>query len=294
MERFKVADIGLDEDFIEKQDSFWKLTTEKDVIALIKKRKNFSHKGSYGHALILAGSDNTMGAALLAASACLHSGAGLTTLSLPQSGLTALNIHEPEVMFLSRSTAFQEIQFTNYNAFAIGPGLGLEEKNKKWLTTLIDLQQPLVIDADALNILSKNPDLLSRLAPQTILTPHIKEFERLFGKHKNWWNSVQTARKKAIALKIIIVLKNRYTFVCLPTGEIFTNPTGNPAMASGGMGDVLTGILTALLAQSYTPTQAAILGVYLHGKAGDELAEKSFTVSASKLALQIPKTMKMR
>lgn len=293
MERFKVVDIGLNNNFIEKQNSFWKLTTETDLIALFKKRKNFSHKGTYGHALIVAGSDTTMGAALLAASACLHCGAGLTTLSLPQSGLTALNIHAPEVMYLPRSTPIDKIKFTNYDAFAIGPGLGLEEINKKWLAALIAQHQPLVIDADALNILSKNPDLLSRLAPKTILTPHIKEFERLFGKHKNWWTSVQTARKKAIALKIIIVLKNQYTFVCLPTGEIFINPTGNPAMASGGMGDVLTGILTALLAQAYTPTQAAILGVYLHGKAGDELSQERFTVSASQLTLQIPKTMKI-
>jgi len=160
------------------------------------------------------------------------------------------------------------------------------------LKKLINLQKPMVIDADGLTILSNNKDLLSKLPANTILTPHLKEFDRLFGEHENWWQRIETAREKAQKLSIIIILKNQYTFICLPNGDIFINPTGNAAMASGGMGDVLTGTLTSVLAQSYTAKEAAILGVYLHSKAGDDLAKKRFAVTASQVALQIPKTMK--
>lgn len=290
--RFKVVNIGLDENFIEKQPSFWKLTTKNDVKKIIKPRANFTHKGTYGHALIIAGNENTMGAALLAASACLHSGAGLTTVCLPQSGLIALNTSLPEVMALPRNEKLDLQTFQKFNVIAIGPGLGLEQENEKLFEKLINLQKPLVIDADGLTILSNNIDLLSKLPANTILTPHLKEFDRLIGEHQNWWQRIETAREKAQKLNIIIVLKNQYTFVCLPTGDVCINQTGNPAMASGGMGDVLTGIITSLLAQGYTAAQAAILGVHLHGKAGDDLAKKSFTVTASQVALQIPRTLK--
>ena len=290
--RFKVVNIGLDENFIEKQPSFWKLTTKNDIKQIIKPRANFTHKGTYGHALIISGNENTMGAALLAASACLHSGAGLTTVCLPQSGLIALNTSLPEIMALPRNEKLDLQTFQKFNVIAIGPGLGLEEENEKLFKKLIGLQKPLVIDADGLTIVSNNIDLLSKLPANTILTPHLKEFDRLFGEHQNWWQRIETAREKAQKLNIIIVLKNQYTFVCLPTGDICINQTGNPAMASGGMGDVLTGIITSLLAQGNTAEQAAILGVYLHGKAGDDLAKKSFTVTASQVALQIPRTLK--
>lgn len=292
IEQFKVVDIGLDENFIQSRESDWYLTTKKDIQNLIKIRKNFSHKGTYGHALIVAGNTTTMGAALLAANACLHSGAGLTTVCLPESGLIALNTALPEAMVLQRNKISLTKDLLDYTAFAIGSGLGIMNENKLWLEKIINIQKPLVIDADALNILSKNKNLLKKLAPNTILTPHIKEFERLFGKQKNWWESVQTARLKAQTLKVILILKNQYTFICLPTGEIFINSTGNSAMASGGMGDVLTGIIVALLAQNYPPAEAAKLGVYLHGKAGDELSKKFYTVTASQVAEQIPKTIK--
>ncbi|RZL36549.1 MAG: NAD(P)H-hydrate dehydratase, partial [Pedobacter sp.] len=289
---FKVVNIGLDEDFIEKQSSFWKVVTKNDIKKIIKPRANFTHKGTFGHALIIAGNENTMGAALLAASACLHSGAGLTTVCLPQSGLIALNTLLPEVMALPRNEKLDLQTFQKFNVIAIGPGLGLEEENEKLFKKLIGLQKPLVIDADGLTIVSNNIDLLSKLPANTILTPHLKEFDRLFGEHQNWWQRIETAREKAQKLNIIIVLKNQYTFVCLPTGDVCINQTGNPAMASGGMGDVLTGIITSLLAQGYIAEQAAILGVYFHGKAGDDLAKKSFTVTASQVALQIPRTLK--
>lgn len=290
--RFKVVDIGLDEAFINVQSSRWKLTTQMDVAKLLVPRKSFSHKGTYGHALLIAGNENTMGAALLGAGACLHTGAGLTTLCLPPSGLTALNTALPEVMALPRSADLSIDIFDQFEAIAIGPGLGTGIENERLLEQVIGLKRPLVIDADGLNLLARRQDILAELAPGSILTPHLKEFDRLFGAHANWWGRVATASEEAAARKIVIVLKNQYTFVCWPNGEIHINPSGNPAMASGGMGDVLTGTLVALLAQGYAAADAGLIGVYLHGAAGDHLAKKSAVVSASQLVLQIPKTIR--
>ncbi len=288
LDRYKVVNIGLNEDFIENQPSDWKLITKLNI----KPRANFTHKGTYGHALIVAGNTTTMGAALLAAQACLHAGAGLTTLCLPQSGLIALNTTLPEVMALPRSEYMVPEAFERFTAIAVGPGLGLEEENELLLANLIALKKPLVIDADALTILAKRKDLFDKLPEQTILTPHLKEFDRIFGEHQTWWNRVETAKKQAKTRKLIIVHKNQYTFVCLPNGEVHINETGNPSMASGGMGDVLTGMIAGFLAQSYSSADAAKLAVYVHGKAGDELAKKRFTVSGSQVAKHISKTLK--
>ena len=288
LNRFEVVDIGLEEDFIMAQPSDWKLITKPTI----KPRKNFTHKGTYGHALIVAGNSTTMGAALLAAQACLHTGTGLTTLCLPQSELMALNATLPEVMALPRNAHLVAADFSKFTAIAIGPGLGLEDENELLLAQLIGLKKPFVVDADALTILSKRSDLFDKLPEKTILTPHLKEFDRLFGEHRTWWERVATAIKQAKLRKLIIVLKNQYTFICLPNGEVHINQTGNPSMASGGMGDVLTGIIVGFLAQSYSSADAAIRAVYLHGKAGDELAQKRFTVSASQVAKRIPKTIK--
>ncbi len=292
LNRFKIVDIGLDETFIQEQNSPWKLITSFDAENLIKKRVNFTHKGTYGHALIVAGNTTTMGAALLAAGACLHAGAGLTTVCLPESGLTALNTTLPEVMALIRNNSLKVDDFEKFNSIAIGPGFGIEKNNEELVEKIINLQKPLIIDADALTILSRRIDLLNKIPAQSILTPHMKEFDRLFGEHKTWWERILTARKKAKELALIIVLKNQYTFICSPSGDVYINTSGNPSMASGGMGDTLTGIIAALIAQNYTAEEAAILGIYIHGKAGDELAKKKFIVTASKLATQIAKSMK--
>ncbi len=292
LDRFKVVDIGLDEVFMEQQISPWKLITSFDVANIFKTRPSFSHKGTYGHALIVAGNTTTMGAALIAASACIHTGAGLTTVCLPESGLVTLNTALPEAMALIRKHNLKLDNFAKYNAIAIGPGFGLEKSNESLLENIIKLNQSLIIDADALTILSRRQDLINKIPAQSILTPHMKEFDRMFGAHKNWWDRLSNATVKARELNIIIVLKNQYTFICMPTGDIFINQTGNPSMANGGMGDTLTGIITALVAQNYTAEQAAILGAYLHGKTGDDLAKKNFVVTASELSNQIPKTMK--
>jgi NAD(P)H-hydrate epimerase len=292
LKKFKIVDIGLAETFFHNQKTNWKLTDISTVKKIIKPRENFTHKGTYGHALIVAGNEVTMGAGLLTANACLHSGAGLTTLCLPQSGLTALNTTLPEVMALSRYKDLANNDFNKYSIIAIGPGLGTSKEERDLLVKIIKLNMPLVIDADGLNILSNTPNLINQLAEGCVLTPHMKEFDRLFGEHKSWWDRVQTASEKAKTLKSVIILKNQYSFVCLPNGDIHINLAGNPAMASGGMGDVLTGIITALIAQKYSPEEATILGAYLHGKAGDELAKKRTIVTASQIAKQIPKTIR--
>lgn len=290
LQKFKVVDIGLDENYIQHLPGSWKLTDDADIRQLLQPRQNFSHKGTYGHALIVAGSPGTMGAALLAGSACLHAGAGLTTLCIPSGGSTAVHTALPEVMILPRTTDLEHQELRPYQAIAIGPGAGSEIE--PLLSRFMGLQTPLVIDADGLAILSRRRDLLDSLPANTILTPHMKEFDRLFGSHQHWWDRLATAQGEARRRNVIILLKNQYTFVCLPSGEIYVNATGNPAMASGGMGDVLTGIIASLLAQSYKPGSAAILAAYLHGKAGDQLAKKQFVVTAGEVARQISKTMK--
>jgi ADP-dependent NAD(P)H-hydrate dehydratase / NAD(P)H-hydrate epimerase len=292
-EKYEVVDIDLDETFIQKQEADFYLVEESDIEKMLKPRKLFSHKGTYGHALIIAGNTNTMGAALLSSTACLHTGAGLTTACIPQSGLIALNTTLPEVMALPRDEYTRIENPKKYQAIAIGPGLGTEAENEKLLESLIIANQAMIIDADALNMLGERPDLIDKLAANTILTPHMKEFDRLFGEHDNWWDRVQKAIEQARQKKIVIVLKNQYTFICLPTGKVLINPTGNPAMAQGGMGDILTGIIGGFVAQQYSAADAAILACYIHGKAGDHLAHEHFVVTASQVAIQVSKEIKL-
>lgn len=271
-ERFKIVEIGLDEEFIQSQPGPWKLIEENDIRRIIKPRKAFSHKGTYGHALIIAGNSETMGAALLCADACLHSGAGLTTACIPDSGLTALNTYAPEVMALSRSGIRKVKLEEKYDAIAIGPGLGTEISSSELVELILtNKNTAIVFDADALNILAAHPEHLSNLPQKSIICPHAREFDRLFGKSDNWWDRVATAVKKAKDFNLIILLKNRYTFIVLPDGNILINPTGNPAMSVGGMGDVLTGMIAAFLAQGFTPSEAALLATFIHGKSGDKL-----------------------
>jgi hydroxyethylthiazole kinase-like uncharacterized protein yjeF len=292
---WRVVNIGLDEKFIKSLDSPYQFIEEKDAKAIIKPRKHFSNKGTYGHALIIAGEPKTMGAALLSASACLFAGAGLTTACIPQSGLVALNSSQPEIMAVVREEGKSpDIEWDKYNAVGIGPGLGKKDATLKLLTNTIEhFKKPIVIDADGLNLLTENPELLKKLPAESVLTPHMKEFDRLFGQHTNWWQRMQTARTKAAELNIYIVLKNDYTLIVAPDGKVYFNSTSNPAMATGGMGDVLTGIITSLLAQNYNPREACILGVYIHGKAGDELAlpNRANVVMPTQIAERLPATM---
>ncbi|WP_253248927.1 NAD(P)H-hydrate dehydratase [Pedobacter sp. AJM] len=287
----EVVAIGLDEHFMQKQTSDFYLIEQSDVKNILQPRRLFSHKGTYGHALIIAGNTNTMGAALLSCMACLHTGAGLTTACIPTGGLIALNTALPEVMALPRDEYTRIEHPGKYQAIAVGPGLGVSVENERLMESLMTFDYPLVIDADGLNMLSERPDLLGKLPAHSILTPHMKEFDRLFGSHDNWWDRLQTAKEQAVKLQVVIVLKNQFTFICTAEGEVLINPTGHPAMAQGGMGDVLTGVIAAFLAQKYTPADAAVLGCFVHGKTGDSLAQHKFVVTASQVAAGIADTI---
>jgi len=288
----QVVDRGLTKQSTEATASPYKLVELADIRGMVKIRMPFSHKGTYGHALLIAGAEKTMGAALLCAKGCLYAGVGLVSLSIPAQGLTALNSALPEAMYLERSSLLRSRTLDNYDAIAIGPGIDRMLDSNTIMAEIFALKQPVVIDADALQILGAHPDLFHLLPKDSILSPHVKEFDQLFGTHKNWWDRLQTARVEAKKRGIVIVLKNQYTFIIDHEGDVSINQTGNPAMAQGGMGDVLTGMLAAYLAQGYSAKAAAILSCYFHGKAGDELSITHFSVTASSLALQIPITVK--
>ncbi|QBZ97109.1 NAD(P)H-hydrate dehydratase [Flavobacterium sangjuense] len=243
---------------------------------LFQKRLPDSHKGSHGHALIIAGSKSKMGAAIICAKACLRTGAGLVTLNIPKKERLAVFTAIPEAMIEFRE---DKNNFGKYNAVSIGPGIGTDKSAENILKLLIsNIKSPIVFDADALNISAKNYDLVYRLPENSIITPHIKEFDRLFGNHDSETERRQTATTKAKELQLIIVLKGYKTFIT--DGEkSFENSTGNSGLAKGGSGDALTGIITAFLAQGYEPLQAAILGVYLHGLAADITLETQSTES---------------
>ena len=277
LERFIVVDIGLDEKYIEGQITEWKLIEAKDISIRFRPRKNFSHKGTFGNALIVAGSQETMGAALLCVDACLHTGAGITTAYIPKKGLISLNTRIPEaVAYLRNKDALPtKSELIKYQSIAVGSGLGKSKSEIKLVKFLLkEARVPMVLDADALNIIADNPLFLRQLPINCILTPHLKEFDRLFGTHTSWLDRIKTAQVIAIKHQIIILLKNKYSFIILPNGKVLINPTGNPAMAVGGMGDVLTGMIASFLAQGYKAEDAAILGCYLHGKTGDVLKEE--------------------
>ena len=295
IECWETVNIGLNEKFIRSLDSSYQLVAEKDIRSRLKPRHRFSNKGTYGHALIVAGQPETMGAALLSSSACVHAGAGLTTACVPQSGLTALNSCLPEIMAVVRHEShLPEIEWTKFNTIAIGPGLGKETQSLSLFKYVLEnFRKPMVIDADGLNMLSTNPGLWTFVPKGSIVTPHVKEFDRIFGNHQNWWQRLQTGRQKAKEHGIYIVLKNDYTITITPDDKLYFNSTSNAAMASGGMGDVLTGVITAFLAQKYSSEDACIIGNYIHGKAGDELAlpNRMHVVLPSRLITQLPVTM---
>jgi len=261
-----LLDIGLHPSFEDSVESNYQLITKASVKQIYKPRKPFSHKGTYGHALIIAGNTGKMGAALMSAHACLRAGAGLTTVNVPETFLSTVHSFLPEAMCTLREKG---LSFEKINALGIGPGLGTEEDAKKLVSqTLEQFKGAMVIDADALNIISENKALLKKLNAAFVLSPHPKEFERLFGKSENDFTRIETALQQSAENNCTIILKGRYTLIA-NNGKGWFNTTGNAGLAKGGSGDTLTGIITALLAQQYTPLQAALLGVYVHGMAAD-------------------------
>jgi len=292
---WEAVNIGINEKFVQSLNSPYQAVEEKDIRKMLKPRHRFSNKGTYGHALVVAGQEETMGAALLSASACAYAGSGLTTACIPKSGLTALNTSMPEIMAIPRNIAeVPVIEWDKYNAIGVGPGLGKGDDSKSLLADILtNYEKPIIIDADALNLLSANKEFWVELPENSILTPHMKEFDRLFGEHTSWWTRIQTGIEKAKEHKLCILLKNDYTIIITPAGKVYFNTTSSPAMASGGMGDVLTGIITSLLAQKYSPEEACIIGAYIHGKAGDELAlpGRLNVVMPLQVAARLPFTM---
>lgn len=268
--KLEILDISLHPQYLLEVETNNFLVNKEIIKPIIHHRTKYSHKGTYGHALLVAGSEGKTGAAILGAKSCLRTGVGLLSVKLPQSAWTPLQAALPEAMIQV------DDKLDAFSAIGVGPGLGKDEDAQRMVRHLIqDAKVPIVMDADALNILSENPTWLSFLPAKTILTPHPKEFERLFGKTSNSFERLELLREMAIGYGIIIVLKGANTATALPNGAVFFNSTGNPGMATAGSGDVLTGMILSLLAQRYTPEEAAVLGVYLHGLAGDIAADAS-------------------
>lgn len=265
--------IGLHPDFLKKVETPYFYLTKDMIANLIRPRPKFAHKGHFGHALLVVGSKGKIGAAVLAAKACLRSGAGLLDIHIPACGYEILQHTVPEAMVATDPTEdyLSTLQVLDkYQAIGIGPGIGQQGDTAKLLKALLqNAPRPLVLDADALNLLSKNPPWLSLVPSHSILTPHPKEFERLFGASASDYDRHLQLKEKARQHHVFIVLKGAHTSIACPDGKLYFNSTGNPGMATAGSGDVLTGMITGLLAQGYTPKAACLIGVYLHGRAGD-------------------------
>ncbi len=273
-----ILHIGLSRECIENFETNYYYSDENHIKTLVRSRNKFSHKGNYGKALIIAGSYGMMGAAVLSSKACLRTGAGLVKAYVPEAGFFVLQNDLPELIVLLDENAeiITDIpELTEFTAIGIGPGIGEKPETIKAFEKLLTKTKiPLVLDASALNILAANKTLLTKIPANSIITPHVKEFEKLVGKSENEYDRLEKAKAFSKLYNIYVVLKGAHSAVINPDGIIYFNSTGNPGMAKAGSGDVLTGILTALLAQGYQSKEAALLGVFLHGYAGDAAARK--------------------
>jgi NAD(P)H-hydrate epimerase len=302
----EVIDIGIPGHIARAQSPDVFLPEPHDIADLIPTRDFNAHKGSFGHLLILAGSPGKTGAAALSANAAMRTGAGLVTLGVPEKLMPVLEpmVIEPMTTALAQTPsggldapAVDDIitLLADKNALAIGPGLGTDPGTRELIQSILAIASvPMVIDADGLNCIAKNPDILDTVKAPVILTPHPGEMARLTGKtiEEIQQNRMATARNFATRHNVILVLKGAQTLVAGPDGTVFICPTGNPGMACAGMGDVLTGMITAFLAQNLSPESAALAGVYVHGLCGDLLAEDQvFGFSASDMAANIPQAI---
>ncbi len=276
---WKLLDIDLDEKKMKDTPTEFMLVEARSVRPLLKKRPPFSGKRDFGSVMLFAGSAGMMGAAALAARGCLRSGAGLVTVHSARVGMPVIQTTVPEALFepdRNENYVFDMTMHHDHQGVAIGPGLGTNDRTIDALEAFLkNHKKPVVLDADALNCIAKRPQLLSLLQANSIITPHVGEFDRLFGEHKNSEERLKKAIDMAKYYNIIIVLKGHYTATVRPTGKVYFNSTGNPGMATAGAGDVLTGVIVALLSQGYRPEVAATIGVYIHGLAGDMAVEKT-------------------
>lgn len=280
---WEVVGIGLDKEFLDQQNSEYYTTEVEDVIKLLPERKKFDHKGSFGHGQLVGGSYGKMGAITLASKAFMRTGAGLLTVSIPDSGMHIMQTSVPEAMVLPHNgdeVINKIISSEKSICLGIGPGLGQKKETSLALENFLkDNKKPLILDADALNIISADKDLLSLLRKETIITPHLREFDRLAGPSKNNWQRLEKARSFSKKWKIITVLKGANTAVVDQTGKVYFNTSGNPGMATAGSGDVLLGIISSLRTQGLSAIDAAIAGVFIHGHAADLAIQKVSPVS---------------
>ncbi|HBE42350.1 MAG TPA: bifunctional ADP-dependent NAD(P)H-hydrate dehydratase/NAD(P)H-hydrate epimerase [Bacteroidales bacterium] len=276
---WSVLPIGLDQRVIFNTETPYELVEKAYIASLLKKRNKFDHKGNFGHGLLIGGSYGKMGAVIMGAKAALRTGAGLISCHVPACGNLALQIAVSEAMVISDKSGKYITGISSpdiFDAFGIGPGMGtVRESHGALYQFLVNCKKPLVIDADALNILSANREWLSIIPEKCILTPHPKEFERLAGKTESGYARLEKQIEFSQKHNCIVVLKSAHTSVSTPAGDVWFNSTGNPGMATAGAGDVLTGMILSLLAQGYDPADAAVTGVFLHGLAGDIAAVKS-------------------
>ena len=294
--KWQVLDIGLHPEFIKQAKTPYRYLLPQDIQRILKPKSKFSHKGTHGHALVVGGSYGKIGAAVLMSKATLRAGAGLLTSYVPQCGYVILQTAVPEAMCLTDTDEYCISQFPDtennspshtsknkYQAIAIGPGIGQNSSTQEALLQFLqNTQQTLVLDADALNIIAEN-NFLKHVPKGSILTPHPKEFERLAGKTVNEFERLKKQRQMAQEYGVVLLVKGAHTAIACPDGLVYFNSTGNPAMGTAGSGDVLTGMIAAFVAQGYSPKEAAILGVYLHGQAGDKAAKAKGTILASDL-----------
>lgn len=271
-----MADIGLDKKFIAGAASNHFLLEQADIRSRIKPRLKFDHKGTFGHALLIAGGYGKIGAAVLSTRSALRSGTGLVTVHVPQCGYEIMQTSVPEAMASVDAdekviTSFPDLK--PFSAVGVGPGIGQDKKTVIAFTKLLEsFNRPLVIDADALNILGANRELIHVLPKNSVLTPHPKEFERLVGPWKNDFERLEKQVEFSARTETVTLLKGAYSSIVSPGGKVYFNNTGNPGMATGGSGDVLTGVITGLLSQGYSPLDSALVGCWIHGSAGDRAA----------------------
>jgi hydroxyethylthiazole kinase-like uncharacterized protein yjeF len=274
-----LLDIGISEEYIAGAETKNYFTDASDIALLIRKRTKFQHKGHFGHALLICGGRGKMGAAVLAARGSLRAGAGLTTVCVPEAGAAILQTAVPEAMITidPDPSVFTTVpDLSHYTSIAVGPGIGTDAKTQSAIKLLIQSAKvPVIFDADAINILAENKTWLSFIPKGSVFTPHPKEFERLAGKFSDDFERNARQRDFSFKYNCYVLLKGAHTAITTPVGDCFFNSTGNPGMATGGSGDVLTGIIAGLAAQGYSPQAAVLAGVYLHGLAGDLAAAET-------------------
>ncbi|MFD1061952.1 NAD(P)H-hydrate dehydratase [Winogradskyella litorisediminis] len=275
--QWEVIDVGIDREFLMQTETEFELISKNEVIPIYKPRERFSHKGLFGHGLIIGGSYGKIGAVQLASRSVLSAGAGLVTAYVPKCGYLPIQTSLPEAMVITDEDEYSitSIKF-DLEPTAIGIGIGMgkaAESFKVFKTLLTSTKVPMVIDADALNMISENKELLELVPENSILTPHPKELERLIGNWTDDFDKLKKTSEFSLKHKVIVIIKGANTITVLGEKK-FINVTGNPGMSTGGSGDVLTGIITGLLCQSYSPVEASLFGVYLHGRAGDMALEE--------------------